>query len=146
MWNTANVFCQVRYFFFVGEFFVCLFVLVFFYVFFFCFIRVLRPTREFFTNMKKSPLPVKGSKFDQFSTLKAIECCEGCHIYSEMGHSFIWSSPRTRDPHFSCRTFGTGAFTTCFNNGSLLPPVVEPVSRACEANALPSESPRYFLF
>ena len=43
--------------------FVCLFV---------CF-GVYRPTREFFTQMETSPIPVKGANFDLCSALLAIE-------------------------------------------------------------------------
>ena len=59
--------------------FVCLFVWVF------------RPTREFFTHMETSPLPMKGCKFDLCSELMIIEqwgflsvphkLCQGASIY-----------------------------------------------------------------
>ena len=32
------------------------------------------------------------------------------------GIRLYWSSPRTYDTHTYCRTFGSGAVTTCFNN------------------------------
>ena len=38
-----------------------------------CLFGVYRPTRECFTHMKMSPLPVKGCKFDLCSTLMSIE-------------------------------------------------------------------------
>ena len=40
---------------------------------FVCLFGVLRPTREFFTHMETSPLPVKAADFDLCSALMAIE-------------------------------------------------------------------------
>ena len=39
------------------------------------------------------------------------ECSLMCHAYSDTG--FICSSPRTRDTHIFCRTFGSRVVTTC---------------------------------
>ena len=40
---------------------------------FVCVFGVFQPTREFFTQLETSPLPVKGYKFDLHSELMAIE-------------------------------------------------------------------------
>ena len=58
-----------------------------------CLCGVYRPTREFFTHMETSPLPVKGCKFDLYSALMAFEqwglfnvshlLCHGSTLYND---------------------------------------------------------------
>ena len=84
-----------------------------------------RPTREFFTHMETSPVPVKGWKF--------FTCARHSWPLSKLYGSFKrvsptvtrgiclqWSSPRTSDTHNYCRVFGSGAITTCFYDSDLL--------------------------
>ena len=137
MRNTANAFCQVRYCLIVGVFYCLL-------IWFILFAQGFSSHSRIFHNWRSHHYRWRVQNLTYVLHSRPLSC-EGCHIYSDMGRSLIWSSPRTRDTHTCCRAFGTGAFTICFNNGRLLPPVVEPVSRACEANALPTESPRYFF-
>ena len=40
----------------------------------------------------------------------------GCHTYCDTGHSFIWSSSRTREIHTCCQAFISGDYITCFND------------------------------
>ena len=86
--------------------FICLFVCVF------------RNTREFFTHMEMSSLPVKGRlqmlTYTRHSWPFSSEDSLACHTYCDTGHPFIWSSPRTRNTHICCRAFGSGTVTTCF--------------------------------
>ena len=73
-------------------------------LFFGCF---LCPTREFFTHMETSPLPVKGCKFWQVYARHlwplSSEDSLPCHIYCDTGHPFIMV---VRDTY--CRAFGNG--------------------------------------
>ena len=83
---------------------VCLFV---------CLFGVYLPTREFFTHMETSPLPVKACKFWPLLGTHG-NWAVTCHTYCDMGLPFIMVIPRTRDTHTCCRAFGSGAVTTCF--------------------------------
>ena len=79
-----------------------------------------RPTREFFTHMDTSPWPVKGCVF--FSPVLGTPGHWAVRIFKRAtptvtrGTCLQWSSPRTSDTHAYCRAFGSGAFTTFFND------------------------------
>ena len=42
-----------------------------------------------------------------------------CHTYCDTGHSFIWSSSRTREIHTCCQAFISGDYITCFTDVGL---------------------------
>ena len=97
------------------------------------FFGVYRPTREFFTDMETSPLPVKGCKFwpmlgthghwaVRFFSMPHL-LWHGASVYNK------WSSSRTRDTLTYCRAFDSG---TCFYDLGLSWPVIEPRSPAQE--------------
>ena len=74
-------------------------------ILFICLFVVIRPTREFFIHMESSPLPVKGSKSDLYSTSlpSSSEDSQANHSYCDTGHPCIM----VISTHFytCCRTF-----------------------------------------
>ena len=78
---------------------------------------VFRPTREFFTHIETSPLPVNGCKFwPMLGTyghwaVRVLQCSAPT-VTREI--RLEWSSLRTCDTHTRCRAFGNGAVTTRF--------------------------------
>ena len=52
-----------------------------------CLIKVYRPTREFFTHLKTSLLPVKGCRF--WPMTLSSEGSLTCHAYCDTGHLFV---------------------------------------------------------
>ena len=95
-----------------------------------CLYGVYRPTREFFTHLETSPLPMRAANFDLCSALMAI-----AQWAFFAGHTYC--DTRTHDSHTCCRAFGSEAFTTCFYDLGLSRSGIEPRSPAGEANALP---------
>ena len=90
--------------------------------FFFVCLGVFRPTREFFSHLETSPLPVKGCKFWPILGTHghwAVRSEATCTVTRAC--PFKWSFPSTRDTHTYCRAFGSGAVTTCFNDSGLSP-------------------------
>ena len=78
---------------------------------------VYRPTREFFTHMETSPLPVKGRKFWPMLGAHghwAVLQRDTPSVTRVRGIRLKWSSQRTRDTHTYCRAFRNGAATSCF--------------------------------
>ena len=78
------------------------------------FVVVFCSTREFYTNMETSPVPVKGCKF--WPMLGIYGHCEGslaCNTYCDKGHPFIIVISKSRDTHTYCLAFGSGAVNTC---------------------------------
>ena len=68
-----------------------------------------------------------------------------CHTYCDTGHSFIWSSSRTRETHICCREFISGDYITCFNDiGLSRLEFKHPTFRM--ANALSDCTPPRFVF
>ena len=58
----------------------------------FCLFGFYRPTREFFTHLETSPLPVKGFKFFTYARHSWPLSSEGslaCHTYCDTVHPFI---------------------------------------------------------
>ena len=55
----------------------------------------------------------RAANFDLCSALMAIEQWEFFSVPHLLWHG---SSPRTHDTHTYCRSFGSGAVTTCFNS------------------------------
>ena len=71
---------------------------------------VLRPTREFFTHLETSPLPVRGCKFwPRHIWPLSSDGFLACHTYCDKGHLFISDT----NPWY--RAFCRGAVITCFN-------------------------------
>ena len=65
---------------------------IFYYILFVCLFGVYSPTREFFTHMETSPLPVKGCKFWPYSRHSWSLSNEGsltCHTCCDTGLLFI---------------------------------------------------------
>ena len=91
---------------------------------------VLRPTRELFTHMETSPLPVNARVRHQILTYIGQSwplISEGSlsnNTYCDMGHPFIMVI--FKDPWIiCCQAFGSGAVTTCFSDFDLSQPVME---------------------
>ena len=75
---------------------------------------VLRPTREFFTHMETSPLPVKGCKFwPRHIWPLSSDGSLACHTYCDKGHPFIMVISDTNTWY---RAFCRGAVITGFND------------------------------
>ena len=96
MWNSWNYINRSKFFYFL----VCLF-------------GVYRPIREFFTHMEKSPLPVKGCKFDLCSALMTIEQWGFFSVLHLLRHGPTLYNGHLRGP-VTLTPFGSGAVTTCF--------------------------------
>ena len=109
---------------------------------FVCLFGVYHPTREFFTHMETSPLPVKGCKILPMLSTYAIEQW----VFFNVPH-LQWNGPILYNGHLRrpviltpvayCRAFGSGAVTTIFYDIGLSQPGIEPRSPTCEATALP---------
>ena len=54
-----------------------------------------------------------------------------CDIISGVVHSFIMVISKEHDTHICCRTLGSGAVITCFNDFGLSRPGFEPRPTAC---------------
>ena len=75
-----------------------------------------RPTRECFTHMETSTWPVKGCKFWPMLRTHGHWAVRVLWLATPTETRDIrlwWSSPKTRDTHSYCRTFDSGAVTTC---------------------------------
>ena len=70
-----------------------------------CLLGVFRPTREFFTYMETSPLPMKAYARHSWPLSRGDSIA--CHTY--------YDKDRTSDTHTYSRAFGSGAATTCFS-------------------------------
>ena len=98
-WNLLRKFLITLYYhhsfvllLFLVCFFYFLYLFFFFLLFWFFFFWVIHPTREFFTHLKTSPLPIKGCKFYTFARHLWPLSSEGslaCHTYCNTGHPFI---------------------------------------------------------
>ena len=75
------------------------------------------PTREVFTHMETSPLPLKGCQFWPMLGTHGHSAWGffnlACHTYCDT-QPFICSFQRTLDTHTFCRPFDSGAVPTCF--------------------------------
>ena len=80
------------------------------------FVRGFRPTRQFFTHMETTPLPIKGCKcWPMLGTRGhwAVRVLRVCQAYCDKGHPFIMVISEDRDTHTYCRAFDNEAVTTC---------------------------------
>ena len=101
-----------------------------------CLLVVLRSTRECFTHMESSSLPVKGCKIDLSSALMVIEQCvffSVPYLLWVVIRLLYWLSPRTYVTLTCCREPGSGSITTYFNDLSMSWTGMEPWSPSCEA-------------
>ena len=81
------------------------------YVMFVC-IGFFSPTRDFFTRMETSPLPVKGCKF---WPMLGTHGHEQCHTYYDTGHPFIMViSEDQLNSHLLPSVWQWSCHTTCF--------------------------------
>ena len=82
-----------------------------------CLFGLLRPTREFFTHMETSPLPLKVFKsltYARHSWPLSSEGSLACHTYYDKGHPFTMVISEHPYTHTCYRAFVSGAVTTCF--------------------------------
>ena len=89
------------------------------YMYMICFFGVFRPTREFFTRMETSPLPVKGCKFDRCSARTAIEQWGFFSVpHLLWPGTFVYYKVHLRGLviYTYCRAFNSGAVTAYFND------------------------------
>ena len=80
-----------------------------------CLFALFRPTREFFTHMVMSPLPVKGFKFRPMLG-------RGTHGFWAVWVHLLWHEASVYNDHRQLvftRTFSSGDGTTCFYDLSL---------------------------
>ena len=96
--NSFDLTLKYQYFYSTRNRFVCLFV----------------PSREFFTHMETSLLPVKGCKFWPLLGTHGLWAVRVFKRATTTATRAQWSSPRTRDTHTCWRAFGSGAVTTFF--------------------------------
>ena len=86
-------------------------------LFSFYLVGAFRPTREFFTHMETSLLPVKGCNFwpvletHGHSSLRVLERVTSS---ATRGIRLQWLSLRTHDTDTDCWAFSSGAVTACF--------------------------------
>ena len=113
----------------------------------FCLFGVYHLTREFFTNMETTPLPVKAVNFDLCSTLISIEQWGFLNV-----PHLLWNRPTLHNGHPRGPMTLTlvaerlaGAVTICVYDLGLSQPKIEPRSPACEANVQPLHHLGYIL-
>ena len=86
----------------------------------FCLFGVFRPPREYFTQIEKSPLPVKGCKFwPMVSTHSYCAVRFFSVLYILWQGAFVFNCLRTSDTYIYSPAFGTGAVSTCFYDSGL---------------------------
>ena len=84
---------------------------------FICLVEVFRSTREFFTHLRTSTLPVKGYKFDLSSTLMTIRQWGCFNVPHLLWHgSFLYYGHFRGPVALTPVAFGRGAVTSCFNH------------------------------
>ena len=71
---------------------------------------VCHPTRECFTHMETSPLPIHDTHSHW-----AVSVIWRATPTVTQGVRLLWSSPRIHDTRTCCRGFSSGAVATCFN-------------------------------
>ena len=112
---------------------------------------VFRPTWDFFSHLKTSPLSVtcKGWKFWTIlgtHGLWAVRVLKRTIPIVTRVNPLEWSSPRTRDTRTYCRAFGSGVVITCFNNLDLCRTRIESWYPACEERSTTETPPRSYVW
>ena len=94
-----------------------------------CLFGVFRPTENFSLIRRRHNRPVKD--WTRHSWPLSSEGSIACHIYCDTGHPFIMFIS-----YIYCRSFSSGAVTSCFYDLGLLRLGIEHPTSACEANPL----------